>query len=112
MLLKFIEILKVVLIGIVEGISEWLPISSSGHMLLLDEFIHLNIEDNFKGCLKVCSVVGFPLGATATNIKCEEIKTAIEDGADELDVVINIGRIKAGDYEYAKNELIKIRKAF
>ena len=41
------EILKVILLGIVEGITEWLPISSTGHMLLVDEFIHLNMSEEF-----------------------------------------------------------------
>ena len=44
----FIEILKVIFLGIVEGITEWLPISSTGHMLLVDEFIHLNMSAAFK----------------------------------------------------------------
>lgn len=48
MILDFIEILKVIFLGIVEGITEWLPISSTGHMLLVDEFIQLNADDNFK----------------------------------------------------------------
>lgn len=42
------EILKVIFLGIVEGITEWLPISSTGHMLLVDEFVHLNMSDAFK----------------------------------------------------------------
>lgn len=46
--LDIIEILKVVFLGIVEGITEWLPISSTGHMLLVDEFIKLNMSDSFK----------------------------------------------------------------
>ncbi|QHI73392.1 undecaprenyl-diphosphate phosphatase [Aminipila terrae] len=48
MLFNFIEILKVVFLGIVEGITEWLPISSTGHMLLVDEFITLNTSESFK----------------------------------------------------------------
>lgn len=48
MTLDFIEILKVIFLGIVEGITEWLPISSTGHMLLVDEFITLNMSTAFK----------------------------------------------------------------
>lgn len=48
MLLDFSEILKVILLGIVEGITEWLPISSTGHMLLVDEFITLHMTGEFK----------------------------------------------------------------
>lgn len=46
--LDLIEILKVIFIGIVEGITEWLPISSTGHMLLVDEFLHLQMSESFK----------------------------------------------------------------
>ena len=46
--MALIELLKVVLLGIVEGITEWLPISSTGHMLLVDEFITLNMSEAFK----------------------------------------------------------------
>ncbi len=46
--LSFLEILKVVFLGIVEGVTEWLPISSTGHMLLVDEFISLNMSGAFK----------------------------------------------------------------
>ncbi len=44
----YIEILKAIFLGIVEGITEWLPISSTGHMLLVDEFLTLNMSDSFK----------------------------------------------------------------
>lgn len=46
--LNYIEILKVIFLGVVEGITEWLPISSTGHMLLVDEFIQLNMSESFK----------------------------------------------------------------
>ena len=42
--MNFLEILKSVLQGIVQGITEWLPISSTGHMLLLDEFLHMTVS--------------------------------------------------------------------
>ena len=44
---EFLEILKVVFLGIVEGITEWLPVSSTGHMILVDEFLKLNVSDAF-----------------------------------------------------------------
>lgn len=45
--MDFLEILKVIFLGIVEGITEWLPISSTGHMILVDEFIKLNVSESF-----------------------------------------------------------------
>lgn len=47
-MISFIEILKVIFLGIVEGITEWLPISSTGHMLLVDQFLTLNVSEAFK----------------------------------------------------------------
>ncbi len=44
----FLEILKSIFLGIVEGITEWLPISSTGHMIIIDEFLHLNTSESFK----------------------------------------------------------------
>ena len=46
--MDIIELLKVIFLGIVEGITEWLPISSTGHMILVDEFIKLNVTDEFR----------------------------------------------------------------
>nr|WP_307410047.1 undecaprenyl-diphosphate phosphatase [Breznakia pachnodae] len=48
MMIDLYEILKVIILGIIEGITEWLPISSTGHMLLVDEFIKLNMSSEFK----------------------------------------------------------------
>lgn len=48
MLMDLLELIKVIIQGIVEGITEWLPISSTGHMLLLDEFMPMNMTQEFK----------------------------------------------------------------
>ena len=53
-----IEILKTILIGIVEGITEWLPVSSTGHMILLEEFIHLNMTEEFMEMFNVVIQLG------------------------------------------------------
>ncbi len=61
--------------------------------------------------VKVCTVIGFPLGSNTTKIKVEEAKDAIKNGADELDMVINVGVLKDKNYDYIKNEIIELRKA-
>ena len=53
-----LELLKTILLGVVEGITEWLPISSTGHMILLDEFISLNVSDAFKEMFMVVIQLG------------------------------------------------------
>lgn len=54
----FLEILKAILIGIVEGITEWLPISSTGHMILFDEFVKLNVSPEFRELFLVVIQLG------------------------------------------------------
>lgn len=54
----FLEILKAILLGIVEGITEWLPVSSTGHMILLDEFIKLDVSEEFKEMFLVVIQLG------------------------------------------------------
>ena len=56
--MKMIEILKAILFGIVEGVTEWLPISSTGHIILLDEFIQLNASGEFKSMFDVVIQLG------------------------------------------------------
>ena len=60
--------------------------------------------------VKVCSVIGFPLGATSTMSKLEELEFCIINGATEIDMVINIGYFKDGNLGYVSNEISKIVK--
>ena len=57
-IMDFIELLKVIFLGIVEGITEWLPISSTGHMILVDEFLKLNVTEDFKNLFFVVIQLG------------------------------------------------------
>ena len=59
----------------------------------------------------VCTVIGFPLGQNTTAIKVAETKDAINNGADEIDMVINIGALKSKDEDYVLNEIKEIRNA-
>ena len=61
--------------------------------------------------VKVAAVVGFPLGAMATDVKVFEAKKAIEDGASEIDMVINVGALKDRNYDFVENEIRKIKEA-
>ena len=64
-----------------------------------------------QGKIPVCCVVGFPLGAMDTESKCFEAAKAIENGASEVDMVINIGWLKNGQYEDVKNDIAAVKKA-
>lgn len=61
--------------------------------------------------VNVCTVIGFPLGATSLESKVYETKVAIEDGADEIDMVISIGQLKSGNDYYVKEEIRKVVEA-
>ena len=69
------------------------------------------VSNELKGSdVKVCSVISFPFGASSTEVKVEEAKKAIEAGAEEIDMVINIGKLLEGDLEYTQNEVSAITK--
>ncbi len=61
--------------------------------------------------VKVCTVIGFPHGAHETAIKLAEAQLALAEGCEELDMVLNIGKLKGGDYEYVGNEIRMIAAA-
>ena len=60
--------------------------------------------------VKVCTVVGFPLGAMSTMAKQFETVIAIEDGAEEIDMVINVGALKDGDWEFVKEDIAQVKE--
>ncbi|MGT2771270.1 deoxyribose-phosphate aldolase [Streptococcus marimammalium] len=61
--------------------------------------------------VKVCTVVGFPLGATTSATKAFETKEAISNGADEIDMVINIGQLKSGNLDFVEKDIRSVVKA-
>jgi len=70
------------------------------------------VSQELKGSdVKACSVIGFPLGTNKTEIKVLETQKAVEDGAQEIDMVINVGALKAGDLDYVENEIAQVVKA-
>ena len=67
-----------------------------------------NLKDND---VKVVTVIGFPLGANRSDVKAFEASKAVEDGADEIDMVINIAMLKDKEYDYVENEIHQIVEA-
>ena len=68
-------------------------------------------KDYAKDKLKICTVIGFPNGYNSTKVKVFETEQAILDGADEIDMVINIGKLKEKNYDYILNEIKQIKTA-
>ena len=60
--------------------------------------------------VKIAAVVGFPLGAMTTAAKVFEAKEALENGASEIDMVINVAKLKDGEFEYVENEIRQIKE--
>lgn len=69
------------------------------------------IHDTYGDELKICTVIGFPLGYHTTEIKTAEAAQAVRDGADEIDMVINIGDVKSRLYEKVEEEICAVREA-
>ena len=70
------------------------------------------VSDLLRGSdVKVCTVIGFPLGANTTNLKAFEASEAVSNGAEEIDMVINVGKAKEQDYKYIENEIAAVVKA-
>lgn len=77
----------------------------------INEYYTAYVARKLKGTnVKVCTVVGFPLGMTSTAVKCFETKTAIEEGAGEIDMVINVGALKDKDDAYVLNDILKVKE--
>lgn len=65
-----------------------------------------------EGCpVKVCTVIGFPLGATSSFVKATETRDAVANGANEIDMVINVGALKSKDYELVKQDIARVVEA-
>lgn len=72
---------------------------------------NVKLIKDYNKDVKIAAVVGFPLGAMAKEAKVFEAKNAIENGASEIDMVINIGRLKDKEYDYVESEIRAIKEA-
>ncbi len=69
-------------------------------------------KEQLQNCgVKVCTVVGFPLGATTSAVKAYETAQAVKDGADEIDMVLNIGALRAQEYDVVLSDIAAVRQA-
>ena len=67
--MEFLEIIKAIILGIVEGVTEWLPVSSTGHMILVDEFLKLNVSKEFMEMFLVVIQLGAILAVILLKLK-------------------------------------------
>lgn len=72
---------------------------------------NVKLIKDYNKDVRIAAVVGFPLGAMAKEAKVFEAKKTIEDGACEIDMVINVGRLKDGEYAYVEDEIREIKEA-
>ncbi len=66
-------------------------------------------KEYVKDQMKICTVIGFPNGNTTTGTKIFETREALANGADEIDMVINVGALRAKDYDYVENEIRQLK---
>ena len=69
------------------------------------------VHDTYGAQVNICTVIGFPNGYSTIESKVFETADAVKNGADEIDMVINIGELKSGNTEYVHNEILSVRKA-
>ncbi len=69
------------------------------------------VKAKYGDSLKVCTVIGFPCGYSTKEAKCFEASDAVKNGADEIDMVINIGKVKDGEYDCVLDEIKAVKNA-
>ena len=74
-------------------------------------WVSLAAERLAGSSVKVCTVIGFPLGANTKTVKAFEAKEAVENGAEEVDMVLNIGALKSGEYDLVLEDMKAVREA-
>lgn len=74
-------------------------------------FVRQAVKELASSEVAVATVIGFPLGANLTDIKIAETQRAVAEGAEEIDMVINVGALKAGDLDYVTDEIAAVVKA-
>lgn len=74
-------------------------------------YVELAARELAGSGVKVCTVVGFPLGGMSSEAKAAEARDAVGRGADEVDMVLHVGRLKAGDDDYVRADIARVREA-
>lgn len=69
------------------------------------------VHEKYQDSINICTVVGFPLGYNSTESKLTEVKVALEDGANEIDMVVNIPEVKNGNYQMVEDEIRALKEA-
>ena len=74
-------------------------------------FVPLCVKELEGSDVDVCTVIGFPLGANSVSVKAAEASIAVDEGAQEIDMVINTGKVKEGDFRYTEEEVRRVKEA-